>query len=65
MSRTGENIYKRKDGRYEGRYIKGRKENGKAHYGSVYNRKYSICKELLTEANFHCLSISLNVLQVV
>ncbi|MGL6202154.1 MAG: tyrosine-type recombinase/integrase [Lachnospiraceae bacterium] len=50
MPRTGENIYKRKDGRYEGRYIKGRKESGKARYGSVYHRKYSICKELLTEA---------------
>ena len=29
MSRKGENIYKRKDGRWEGRYIKSRKDSGK------------------------------------
>ena len=39
MARKGENIYKRKDGRWEGRYIKGRKPNGKALYGSVYGKK--------------------------
>ena len=32
MARKGENIYKRKDGRYEARYIVGRRENGKARY---------------------------------
>ena len=36
MSRTGENIYKRKDGRYEARYIAERDANGKAIYRSVY-----------------------------
>ena len=30
MSRTGENIYKRKDGRWEARYIKYYDGNGKA-----------------------------------
>ena len=30
MSRKGENIYRRKDGRWEGRYIRGRKQDGKA-----------------------------------
>lgn len=30
MPRKGENIYKRKDGRWEGRYIKARSEKGKA-----------------------------------
>lgn len=39
MPRTGENIYKRKDGRWEGRFIKER-INGKAHYGAVYARSY-------------------------
>ena len=39
MPRTGENIYKRKDGRWEGRYIK-EKNGGKAKYGSVYARSY-------------------------
>ena len=32
MARKGENIYKRKDGRYEGRYIISYDENGKAKY---------------------------------
>ena len=29
MARKGENIYKRKDGRYEGRYVKYYEANGK------------------------------------
>jgi integrase len=40
MSRKGENIYKRKDGRWEGRYIKSRNQTGKAQYGYVYARSY-------------------------
>lgn len=36
MARKGENIYKRKDGRWEGRYIKSRSSTGKANYGYVY-----------------------------
>ncbi|GCF95941.1 site-specific integrase [Enterococcus florum] len=39
--RRGENIYKRKDGRWEGRYKKGKKANGKTKYGSVYGRTLS------------------------
>ncbi|MCR4675580.1 MAG: site-specific integrase [Lachnospiraceae bacterium] len=35
MPKVGKNIYKRKDGRWEGRYIK-EKINGKAKYASVY-----------------------------
>lgn len=46
MPRTGENIYKRKDGRWEGRYIKER-INGKARYGAVYARNYKEVKEKL------------------
>ena len=45
MPRRGENIYKRKDGRWEGRYIIGYKENGKAKYKSVYARTYAEVKE--------------------
>ena len=41
MARRGENIYKRKDGRYEGRYIKRYDVNGKAVYGYVYSRSYA------------------------
>ena len=47
MSRKGENIYKRKDGRWEGRYIIGRKTNGQARYASVYGRSYREVKEVL------------------
>ena len=42
MSRKGENIYKRKDGRWEGRFIKQRSKNNKAVYGYVYGKSYSI-----------------------
>ncbi|MBO1306229.1 site-specific integrase [Enterococcus sp. 669A] len=49
MSRRGENIYKRKDGRWEGRYIKGRRENGKIHYGYVYRKSYKATKAKLLE----------------
>lgn len=47
MSRTGESIYKRQDGRWEGRYIKDRTPQGKAVYGYVYGRTYSGTKERL------------------
>ena len=40
MPRKGENIYKRKDGRWEGRYIKARSQTGKAIYGYVYAPTY-------------------------
>lgn len=36
MPKKGENIYKRKDGRWEGRYIKGYHADGKAKYAYVY-----------------------------
>lgn len=48
MPRRGENIYKRKDGRWEGRYIKDYL-NGKAHYGYVYAITYVEVKQKLTE----------------
>lgn len=41
MARRGENIYKRKDGRWEGRYKCGYNERGKAKYRSVYGRSYA------------------------
>ena len=45
MSRRGENIYKRSDGRWEGRYIRGRTPEGRAQYGYVYAATYSACRE--------------------
>lgn len=50
MPRTGENIYKRKDGRWEGRYVKGHKPTGKAIYGYVYAYSYKEAKAKLNLA---------------
>ena len=47
MARKGENIYKRKDGRWEGRYIAGRGPDGKARYVSVYGKSYLEVKKVL------------------
>jgi integrase len=47
MARRERNIYKRKDGRYEARFIKGRDANGKAVYGTVYAPSYAKVKEKL------------------
>ena len=44
MPKRGENIYKRKDGRWEGRYIRGRSPSGGAVYGYVYARSYRECR---------------------
>ncbi len=49
MSKRGENIYKRKDGRWEGRYIKCRTLQGKIQYGYVYGKSYSEAKAKLKE----------------
>mgnify|MGYP000862180508 CR=1 FL=1 len=46
MPRKGENICKRKDGRWEGRYIKGR-DGKKAIYGYVYSKSYSEIRKKL------------------
>lgn len=47
MSKRGENIYKRKDGRWEGRFVAGRMDNGKIIYKSVYAKSYTEVKLLL------------------
>lgn len=44
MARKGENIFKRKDGRWEGRYIK-EYRYGKAVYGYVFGKTYKEAKE--------------------
>lgn len=49
MSRKGENIYKRKDGRWEGRYIKCYDGNGKAKYGYLYGKTYGGVKSKLRD----------------
>ena len=50
MARKGENIYRRKDGRWEGRYIADRTMDGKAVYRSVYAKTYTQAKQKLQEA---------------
>lgn len=52
MPRKGENIYKRKDGRWEGRYIKSRSLEGKPVYGYVYAKTYRDVKAKLHSASY-------------
>lgn len=52
MSKKGENIYKSKDGRWEGRYIRFYDESGKAKYGYVYGKTYGDVKNQLFEKKF-------------
>lgn len=40
MSKRGENIYKRRDGRWEARYEKDREPTGRIKYGYCYGRTY-------------------------
>ena len=47
MSRKGDNIRKRDDGRWEARYRKGRNAEGRIIYGSVYGKTYKETKEKL------------------
>lgn len=49
MARHGENIYKRKDGRYEGRYVIGKTLMGKTRFGYVYARQYAEARRLLLQ----------------
>ena len=47
MSRKGENIYRRKDNRWEGRYKVRYDNTGKAKYRSVYGKSYQEVKNKL------------------
>ena len=47
MAKQGNNIYKRKDGRFEGRYMIGRKPDNTPKFGYVYGRSYSEVKKNL------------------
>ena len=51
MAKRGSNIYKRKDGRFEGRVPVGYQENGKIKYKSVYARTLSEVKEKMSEVH--------------
>ena len=49
MAKRGSNIYKRKDGRFEGRVPVGYQDNGKIKYKSVYARTLAEVKEKMSE----------------
>lgn len=55
MSRRGENIYKRKDGRWEARYLYAKDLNGKPKYKYLYAKTYREAKvklhDLIVEPN--------------
>ena len=52
MPKVGANIYKRRDGRWEGRYIKGYGEGGGAKYGYAYAKSYTEVKQKLFQSQF-------------
>ena len=56
MARRGENIYKRRDGRYEGRYVIGRKPDGKTKFGYIFGYSYVEMKTRLTEKKAELLA---------
>ena len=47
MPRKGENIYKRRDVRWEGRYMKPKTAAGTISYGYCYGKSYKEVKETL------------------
>lgn len=47
MAKHGINIYRRRDGRWEGRYSAGRSDSGRIKYKSVYGRTYRGVKSAL------------------
>lgn len=49
MAKRGSNIYKRKDGRFEGRVPVGYRENGSIRYQSVYARTLAEVKQKMAE----------------
>lgn len=65
MPKRGTNIYKRKDGRWEARYVKAVNPDGTKKYASVYARSYREAKEkqLTQMQNVHlCRTGNMNML---
>lgn len=63
MPKRGENIRKRKDGRWEGRYKRQTMLNGKTQYGSVYGKTYKEVKEKLKERQSIPTEASINFVE--
>lgn len=60
MPRRGENIYKRKDGRWEARYVKEITVDGKKKYGSVYADSYKDVKAKQQQCLLHPMKVLCN-----
>lgn len=60
MSKPGENIHQRKDGRWEGRFIKARTAEHKAIWGYIYGTSYEEVREILLQrrAESHFFQLS-------
>ena len=56
MPKKGENIFKRKDGRWEARYVKGYELSGKIKYGFCYGKTYREAKQKVSEIKAALLS---------
>lgn len=53
----GENIFKRKDGRWEARYVKSRTDSGKILYGYCYGKTYREAKEKMLRCRDCCITV--------
>ncbi len=60
MSKRSDNIHKRRDGRWEGRFPKGRGADGALIYGSVYGKSFKEAKEKLLVARNNLPSINMS-----
>lgn len=56
MAKKGLNIYKRKDGRWEGRYKSGYTSEGKTKYFSIYGKSYTSVREQLEKKRAETLN---------
>ena len=54
MAKHGENIHKRKDGRWEGRYIKARTDGRKVVWGYIYGATYAEVRQRLIQKKAEC-----------
>ena len=64
MARRGENIRKRSDGRWEGRYIKGRSADGKPCWGYVYGTTYTEVRAISARKKAECGIYNLNSIDI-
>lgn len=64
MPKRGDNIRKRNDGRWEGRYQIGRYDDGRIKYKSVYGRSYTDVKEKLKESIINSSKSNIKTLSI-